>query len=346
MDLLVVLARLVLMCVFAIAAIGKLADRDGARVAVAEFGIPGDAVGLVAFGLPLVELLVAAGLAIEASALWAAAVAVALLLLFCAGIVRLLSRGEAPDCHCFGRLGSTPVGRQTLIRNLALTALAGFVLVAGRSHGQSVSTLAGDVGPVAIVLGGAIILQAAFSWQLFTQNGRLLGRISALETALGGDAAGAHVHGPAIGEPAPDFSLRELDGETTTLGALLAEGRGALLVFTDPGCHHCNAVLPELGRHPGEHEPPLAVISRGSRIENLAKAREHGIDRLLLQEDFEVAALYGNHGLPSAVLIDPSGRIASPHAGGAQAVVALLSNHRPPPAPEIQLVPVASGGRA
>ncbi len=326
MDVTVALVRLALTAVFGIAAIGKLSDREGTRQAVAGFGVPAVAIGLVAFGLPVIELLIAAGLVLEASAVWAAVVALALLLAFCVAIVRLLARGETPDCHCFGSLGSAPIGHATLVRNLGLAGLAGFVAVAGRNHGESLSTLLVDLGPVAIVLGVAFALHAAFSWQLFAQNGRLLGRISVLETALGIGVDEEPAVGLAIGDPAPDFALSDLAGNTVTLEALLRPGRGALLVFTDPGCHHCNAVLPALGRDRGEDEPALVVISRGSEVANRTKAQEHGIARVLLQDDFEVGEAYGNHGLPGAVLIDAAGRIASPPAGGAQAVIALLQS--------------------
>ena len=47
------------------------------------------------------------------------------------GIARAISRGEAPDCHCFGQLHSAPAGRGTLARNGVLAALAGVVVVHG-----------------------------------------------------------------------------------------------------------------------------------------------------------------------------------------------------------------------
>jgi methylamine dehydrogenase accessory protein MauD len=320
-----VLARLGLAAAFGIAGIGKLADRAGTRRAVADFGVPDVVVGAVALGLPIVELLIAGALVPVASASWAAVAAVALLIVFCAAIVRLLARGEAPDCHCFGSLGSAKVGRGTLVRNLSLVGLAGFVAVAERTHGGgSIYGFVVDLGAVAIVLGIAIALVAAFSWQVFAQNGRLLERVSVLEAALGLTADERSTRQLAIGDSAPDFALPDLDGKIVTLESLLRPGRGVSLVFTDPGCDHCNAVLPALARARGEDEPMLAVISRGSQIANRAKAQEHGIARVLLQEDFEVGEAYGNHGLPGGVLIDAAGRIASAPAGGAQAVNALL----------------------
>ena len=328
------------MAVFGIAAIGKLADREGTRQAVGGFGVPKSLVGAVALGLPVIELLIVGALVPVASATWAAAAAVALLIVFCAAIVRLLVRGEAPDCHCFGSLGSAQVGRGTLVRNLTLVGLAGFVVLAEQSHGgASISRFFADLGVVAIVLGVAVALNAGFSWQLFTQNGRLLERVSVLEASLGLTVDEPSTRQLAIGDPAPDFALPDLDGEIVTLESLLRAGRGVSLVFTDPGCDHCNAVLPALGRERVGDEPMIAVISRGSEIANRAKAQEHGIARVLLQQDFEVGEAYGNHGLPGGVLIDAAGRIASGPAGGAQAVIALLQTRSDTSMPVLSLAP-------
>lgn len=97
-----------------------------------------------------------------------------------------------------------------------------------------------------------------------------------------------------------------------------------MLVFTDPGCGHCHPLLPALGRVRGDDEPALAVISRGSREQNRANAREHGITSMLLQHDFEVAEAYRTYGMPSAYVVDAAGRIASARAGGPEAVGRLL----------------------
>ena len=274
----------------------------------------------------MAELLIAGGLVVGASAVWAACAAAALLLVFCVAIGRVLARGKTPDCHCFGNVGAAPVGRGTIVRNLVLVGLAGFVVIAGwDGAGMSVPRLAADLGAVAVVLGVAMVLHVAFSWQLFAQNGRLLERVSALEAALGGGARKPTVESLRIGDRAPDFALSNLEGDMVTLRELLRPGRGVVLVFTDPGCGHCHPLLPALGRVRGDDEPALAVISRGSPEQNRANAREHGITSMLLQHDFEIAEAYRTYGMPSAYLVDAGGRIASEHAGGPEAVGKLLA---------------------
>lgn len=320
MSTLLLIARVALGAVFAVAAIGKLVDRDGSREAAERFGVGTRVAGPFTIGLPVVELGIAIGLILTATFAWAAVAAAALLVMFSVALVRAIARGDHFDCHCLGAAGSAHVGPAALVRNLGLLAVAGFVAVAG-SHtgGESVLSAAADLGAVAIVLGIAMIIHGAFSWQLLKQNGRLLERVSDLEDALkaGREPPAGQL---AIGDPAPTFALPDLNGRTVSLQELLRPGRGVVLVFTDPACAHCNPLLPALGQPRSNQQPALAVISRGVHEENQARAQEHGIAPLLLQRDFEVGEAYGNGGLPGAVLIDAEGRIASERAAGAKAV--------------------------
>jgi peroxiredoxin len=59
--------------------------------------------------------------------------------------------------------------------------------------------------------------------------------------------------------------------------------------------------------------------------DNKTKASEHGLSNVLLQEDWEVSESYEVRGTPSAVLISPDGKVASPVAGGAEGIRGLLS---------------------
>jgi methylamine dehydrogenase accessory protein MauD len=246
-----------------------------------------------------------------------------LLFVFCAAVVRVLARGETPDCNCFGNLRSAPVGRGTVVRNGLLLAVAAFVTVAGWRHGgTSAFGWIGDHALVAVaaaLFGAVTVAHMAFSWQLFKQNGRLLDRISDLEAGLASD------DGLAVGQPGPSFALPDLDGGIVALDDLLATGRGVLLVFTDPACSHCNPLLPALGRAQADSEGlPVAVISTGAVRDNRVKAEEHGLAQVLLQDAFEVAESYHVYGSPGAVLLDEEGRIAAERKGGAKAVAAVL----------------------
>lgn len=130
MDAALLVARLVLAAVFALAGAAKLADLPGSRAAVEGFGVPRALAAPIGTLLPFAELATAALLVPEATAGVGAAAALGLLLAFSVGIASSVARGEAPDCHCFGQLRARPAGPPALGRNFALALLAGFLVVA------------------------------------------------------------------------------------------------------------------------------------------------------------------------------------------------------------------------
>jgi uncharacterized membrane protein YphA (DoxX/SURF4 family) len=167
-------ARVLLALVFVTAAVGKFVDRAGARRALAGFGVPSGWTARIAVALPIVELGTGVALMVPQSARWGASAALALLTVFVAGIAAAMSRGEAPDCHCFGQLSSAPAGWQTLIRNAALALPAVLVVVNGpgiriESSGASGSSLE----LVAAGTGVVIIALAALVAHLWIANGAL-----------------------------------------------------------------------------------------------------------------------------------------------------------------------------
>src|SRR5436305_13543076 len=98
MTLSLLIARLVLSLVFLVAGLTKLADRTGSRQPLLDFGVPARLATPGGLLLPLAELAVAVALLPLASAWWAAVGALALLLLFIAGIAFNLARGRRPEC--------------------------------------------------------------------------------------------------------------------------------------------------------------------------------------------------------------------------------------------------------
>jgi methylamine dehydrogenase accessory protein MauD len=324
-----VAARVILFLVFAVAGVAKLRDREGAREAARGFGAP----AWVGGALPFAELATAGMLLPSTTAIAGAIAAAALLAAFCAGIGRAMARGGAPDCHCFGALHSEPAGPRTLARNGVLLAIASVVIAAG--PGPSAVAWVGDLRGTALALavvaaaaGIAIAAQSAFLVALLRQNGRILRRLDALESGVEPPAWDDAGVGLPVGLAAPAFELPGLDGVPVTLGQLRAPGRPVLLLFTDPGCGPCNALLPEV--RGWQRDVTVAVISRGGADANRAKAEEHGIARVLLQNYREVANAYACPATPTAVLIDPAGRIAQPAAPGAEAIRALLATTSEP----------------
>src|ERR671938_1135868 len=131
-EIALLIARLLLTLVFALAGAAKLADHKGSRQAIADFGLPPSLAPPLGILLPLGELAVAAALIPTATAWWGAIGALALLTLFIVGIGTNLARGRRPDCHCFGQLHSSPAGWNTLLRNGVLAAVAAFVVWEGK----------------------------------------------------------------------------------------------------------------------------------------------------------------------------------------------------------------------
>ncbi|MGH3086726.1 MAG: MauE/DoxX family redox-associated membrane protein [Rubrobacteraceae bacterium] len=325
------IVRLLLAGVFALAAFSKLADRKGSRTAAVDFGVPERLAGAVAILLPLAELAVAAALLFPATAFWGAAGALGLLVLFVAGILFNLARGNRPDCRCFGQIHSAPAGWKTLARNGVFAAAAGFIIWRGGDDAGpsmlgwlgslTVSQVAGIV--FGLVVLGLLGLQGWTLANLLRQNGRLLTRLDAMEKQLidrsliepaveeRPGSFDEQEAGLPMGSPAPDFNLPGLYGETRTLDSLRAPDKPVLLFFTAPECGPCAAMLPEIGRWQREHsdEMTIALISRGSVEENRAKTAEHGVERVLSQEDWEVAEAYEVDRTPSAVLVNADGTI-------------------------------------
>lgn len=350
MDVVMLLLRLVLVGVFGLAGVTKLADLSGSRTAMRNFGVPERLAAFAGTALPLMELAIAVLLLPVATAWWAALGGLVLLLGFIGGISYNLWKGRTPDCHCFGQVYSKPVSRSTLRRNGVFALIAAILVFQGPNRqGYSVVGWTGDLSTAqGVLLAFEVLLLvaiAAAGWllvHLLQQNGRLLLRIEALETGSGvrtNTAAIARSEAPGaglpIGSPAPPFRLAGLYGETVALDALRGERKPVVLLFTDPGCGLSNTLMPEVGRWQQEHGNDLTVtvVSRGKPEVNRAKATEHGLTHVLVQRDREVSQAYKSLATPSAVLIRPDGTIGSQAALGPDAIRRLITGAITRPVP-------------
>jgi len=189
----------------------------------------------------------------------------------------------------------------------------------------------------------AIGLALWLGWQLLRQNGRILTRLDALEflesqSAEAGEArrsgrvfadrslANSRINRDGLrpGVTAPAFSLPTVDGRTVSLANYV--GRRVLLVFSDPGCGPCVAMLPRLDSAARVSDVPVLVISRGGVDANRQKLAQAGSTlTVALQAHWEVSKLYAKFSTPIAYLVDEQGRIASEVAAGATAILSLLS---------------------
>lgn len=117
----VTVARLLLAGVLLASGFGKLLDRGGLVEAVAAYRIlPARLTRPFAAALPHVEILIGCAVLVGLWTRAAAVLAVALLASFTIAVAVNLTRGNTPDCHCFGALHRESIRPVTLLRLLAL----------------------------------------------------------------------------------------------------------------------------------------------------------------------------------------------------------------------------------
>ena len=316
MDDVLVVVRLALAAVFAVAAAAKWTDRSGTRDAARALGVPTPLARVVPVGLPPVELALAAALFPVTTAPFAAGGIAALLIVFIALIAVNLQRGRKPSCHCFGALDSEPIGTMTIIRNVVILAAA--VFVAGAGVRRSADIFAG--GPFVDVAVFAGLVGAAFAF------GRVAERVAPAPAAAAAEKD-ARSTGPTIGDRAPSLALRDLDNSPVTLQSLSRDGLPVLLVLGDLGCGSCRTMLPLIREWQTEHRDLFtpAFVVAASVDEARRQADADPIDHFLLRTDGPVLAGFGSIRTPSAVLVDRDGTIAHAPAIGPDAIRALVS---------------------
>jgi peroxiredoxin/uncharacterized membrane protein YphA (DoxX/SURF4 family) len=338
-GLAVIAVRSFLAVIFVVAGTAKLRDREGFGQNLRDFGLGPHLARWLRTGVPVAEITVAATLLSTHISWLGAWAALALLASFTVATVYNLSGGRTPECRCFGRQ-SRPIGWQTVARNGLLIVLALVLIMHGPAFSDADASSSLDAIPrwLVVVFATAFILLGVLTMQTLREHGHLMRRVEALEAEMATrrsltPAAIPGALGLRPGTPAPSFELADLTGEVITLAALRKPGMPVLLVFTDPNCGPCNALLPDIARFQGENAEivTLAVISRGTAGTNRPTPIEHGLNRVLLQRGFEVAAAYQALATPSAVLITSEGTIATPVSRGPAEVLALLTQVRHKP---------------
>jgi hypothetical protein len=165
--------------------------------------------------------------------------------------------------------------------------------------------------------------------------------------------------GLAVDTSAPAFVLENLQGETLTLDSLrqtppyrwpkrlasrprgeaarprrqyrgvrALEGKKTLLLFGNPGRGFCQQMLPDFKEWEANRPvgaPKLLFVSAGTGEIN----REMGLaSKVVLDQRFAVGRAFGASGMPSAVLLDAEGKVASGVAASAPAVLELAGADR------------------
>jgi peroxiredoxin len=133
--------------------------------------------------------------------------------------------------------------------------------------------------------------------------------------------------GLPVGEPAPEFTLPDLQGVERSLSDY--RGRKVLLIFFNPHCGYCARMAPELAALPVDGPVLPLLVAAGSLEDNRKLAEEHGIRcPILLQGETNVASTYQSGGTPTGYLIDEEGHVRSGLEVGAQALIRLARSQR------------------
>jgi peroxiredoxin len=177
-----------------------------------------------------------------------------------------------------------------------------------------------------------LVLLAGVVYQLFQQQGRIVGQLENIEQMIPeiADAAGHHEgrrRGIPVAMSIPPFELPDLEGTIVTQGDL--EGRRALLVNWSTTCGFCDAIIDDLAKlqdRLAKRDVDVVLVSRGDPEENRRFVEGRGLRcRILLQPEGNGGiAAFAGIGTPAAYLIDEHGRVAKPMALGAEEVPSLV----------------------
>lgn len=343
MEIVLLVARLFLAFVFGVAAVAKAVDLESTRNALVSFGVSRKLATPLRFGLPVAEFLVAVALLPISSAWLGSTAALAVLLLFAGAIALNLARGKAPDCNCFGQLHSEPVSWSTFVRNLVLAAVAGFIVVQGKTNPgpSAVSWLKDLRAPeiAGLVLGvfavALLVTSVAYVRRVLRQQSTILEQIEKMKKVIDEDYAEPPIEredaikpaeGLPVGSPALDFSLPATGGDFVSMDDLLEHGKSVALLFVSPNCIPCEALLPLIEEWERDYHDRLTIvlISKGSMQDNQRLVAKYQASRVLVQNESAVADEYRIKWTPAAVIISPYGRIASQVAYGVEAITAVV----------------------
>jgi thiol-disulfide isomerase/thioredoxin len=318
-----------------------------------DFGVPAALAGTFAALIPLAELACVVALIVSPWTRSGAIGAGVLLVAFSGAIAVNLALGRRPDCRCFGQLRTSPAGSAALVRNGVLAGISAFVALRGpgdvplglESLSSLVRRAAASVPLWVFALAVVWIAAAIWMRRTITHLEKKAGQapVSAPPAANPDLRAVAPLrplpdHEPdqqheapnpiplPMGAPAPSFTMSSLGGDVVTIAELGGYGRPLLLLFTQPHCGACDAVLSDVARWQREHADRLLIvpISKYGFEANRDKVRTYKLGDLWVQQGDEIGNAYGVHLFPTAVVVE-DGRIASELAEGRDAIRALVT---------------------
>lgn len=336
MEEFILLLRIALAFVFALAGAAKLLDAKNSVKAVSDFGVPERLARPLGYLLPIAEIGLASSLLFQQSAWFAAIGSAILLAVFTAAMLWQMWLGKAPECHCFGQVRNEPVGAKSVVRNGLLLAIAVILSLTGKSVGTPLWATRGDLLQVVLlfVIAVATVLAVSYVRRILDSQAEIARRIDLLELLSSAERpkerheAGDPSDGLPIGAVFPDFELVKRGGELLTLQQLLQDGHSVLFFFVGPNCSPCAALVPEIAGWNTElrAKANVVVVTSGTASENADKLKiDEGLT-LLFDEGRALAQSVGAKWTPSAILVRPDGRVGSRIAAGDAAIRQLVKN--------------------
>ncbi len=339
MEILLLIIRLFLFGIFALAGIGKLLDLEGSEKAVKSFGVPEVLAKPASILLPLAEIGIAILLLFVQTSWFGAIGGFSLLLVFIGGMLWQMKQGNAPDCHCFGQIHSEPVSIKSLLRNVAFAVLALFLIFVGRENqGLEITNSVGGETEIMQIIFGVVIVGFLFGVlyylkKITEQQTQILRRIEVIELLShegGREVERDGVENPKvglpIGSPVPEFQLRDITDKKVALTSIFSSLKPTLLFFVSPSCNPCQSMLPQIEEWQEQFKDKLTFVflSTGNAKENLEKFGGDKFKTILLQEDREVAEKLEAEWTPTALLVNAGGTIASKIASGDSEIHTLI----------------------
>lgn len=318
LNMITLTIKIFLSIIFLISGIAKIVNQQETRQTIRAFGFSSIA-PTAALLLPIVELVISALLFFSSTVYWGALGSLFLLLFFNIFIGNLIRKGITVDCNCFGALSKAPTGWNTIYRNIGLMLLS-LVLIVPESittHSAVVSETPNQWLIILLML--FVLLQGVMIVLLMDKNEINKTRLIKLEKEV--------FKGLPIGTPAPPFEFPNLMGERIGLKQLLAQDKPLILVFFHHDCAMCRTIIPKVITLQKTYSDKVLITFIGTEDK---RSNALQMDNLLIldaeNEKFGFEQ-YKIHWHPSAVYINPKGKIGSFPATGEKGITALIEEH-------------------
>jgi methylamine dehydrogenase accessory protein MauD len=118
-------------------------------------------------------------------------------------------------------------------------------------------------------------------------------------------------HGPAVGQPAPRFEGRALDGRAVVIGGVPTAGAAQLLLFVSPDCPVCKMLLPVAVSFARCERLDVVLVGDGPETQQRELVSRLHLELVPFVNNAEIGLRFGVGKLPYAILLDAQGVVAA-----------------------------------